>query len=137
MEIGGQDSKIIFNEILDAIITMHKKEICHRDIKTENILLDTDEYIIKICDFGLSAECDELLTGYCGTPGYMAPEVFTDDKEYDGKKADIFSLGVLLFNMRTSKDLFKSKEGKPSTAYDYIRHNKIEQFWKLADKTVK
>ena len=61
--------KIIFNEILDAMIIMHNKGICHRDIKPENILLDTDEFIIKITDFGLSAFCseNELLSGSCGT----------------------------------------------------------------------
>ena len=87
---------------------MHKEGICHRDIKAENILLDTDEFIIKICDFGLSALGSDLLTSRCGTQQYMAPEVLMGDKGYDGKKADIFSLGVLLLNIRTGKYLFKT-----------------------------
>ena len=128
--------KIIFKEILDAIFIMHSKGICHRDIKVENILLDTDEFIIKICDFGVSDQCDEQI-GYCGTKQYMAPEVFMnykEEKKYDGKKADIFSLGVLLFNMRTSKYLFDNanytNDSKQSTVYDYIRLNKNDQLWK-------
>ncbi len=129
--------KIIFKEILDAIYVMHKEGICHRDIKAENILLDTDEFIIKICDFGLSAFLSDTLFGCCGTEKYMAPEVFIDYEVYDGKKADIFSLGVLLFNMRTGKYLFENtkytKNNKPSTVYDYIRLNKNEHLWKIAE----
>ena len=130
--------KIIFKEILEAINIMHKEGICHRDIKAENILLDTDEFIIKICDFGLSAIGSDLLTSRCGTQQYMAPEVLMSDKGYDGKKADIFSLGVLLLNIRTGKYLFKTakytKKSKPSTEYDYIRLNKNDQLWKKAEK---
>jgi serine/threonine protein kinase len=134
--------KIIFKEILEAMIIMHSKGICHRDIKPKNILLDTDEFFIKITDFGLSAFCSEyeLLSGSCGTQKYMAPEVLKD-KDYDGKKADIFSLGVLLLNIRTGKYLFEnanySKDNeisKNSTVYDYIRLNKDDLLWKKAEK---
>ena len=134
--------KIIFKEILEAMLIMHRKGICHRDIKPKNILLDTDEFIIKITDFGLSVLCSEyeLLSGPCGTQEFMAPEVLKD-KDYDGKKADIFSLGVLLLNIRTGKYLFENanyskdnKISKNSTVYDYIRLNKDDLLWKKAEK---
>ena len=134
--------KIIFKEILEAMLIMHRKGICHRDIKPENILLDTDEFIIKITDFGFSVLCSEyeLLNGICGTQEFMAPEVLKD-KDYDGKKADIFSLGVLLLNIRTGKYLFENanyskdnKISKNSTVYDHIRLNKDDLLWKKAEK---
>ena len=135
--------KIIFKEILEAMIIMHSKGICHRDIKPRNILLDTDEFIIKITDFGLSAFCSEyeLISGSCGTQKYKAPEVLKN-KDYDGKKADIFSLGVLLLNIRTGKQLFKDadytkdkKISKNSPVYDYIRLNKNDLLWQKAERT--
>lgn len=128
-------SKIIFKEILNGMQVIHNQGICHKDIKPQNILLDTEEYIIKICDFGLSSFNSELQSGYCGTKEYMAPEIIMD-KEYDGIKADIFSLGVLLLNLRTSKFLFEqakiSNNDKPQTIYDYIRLND-SRIWKKAE----
>ena len=114
-------TKLIFYDILKGFHEIHKAEICHRDIKAENILLNTDDYNIKISDFGFSADSSELLDGIYGTQQYMAPEIIMD-KEYDGIKADIFSLGVLLFYIRTSKFLFE--QAKANTAYDYIKNNK-------------
>ena len=114
-------TKLIFCDILKGFHEIHKAEICHRDIKAENILLNTDDYNIKISDFGFSADSSELLDGIYGTQQYMAPEIIMD-KEYDGIKADIFSLGVLLFYIRTSKFLFE--QAKTNTAYDYIKNNK-------------
>ena len=114
-------TKLIFYDILKGFHEIHKAEICHRDIKAENILLNTDDYNIKISDFGFSADSSELLDGIYGTQQYMAPEIIMD-KEYDGIKADIFSLGVLLFYIRTSKFLFE--QAKTNTAYDYIKNNK-------------
>ena len=128
-------SKIILKEILIGMQVIHNQGICHKDIKAQNILLDTEEYIIKICDFGLSSFNSELQSGYCGTKEYMAPEIIMG-KDYDGIKADIFSLGVLLLNLRTSKFLFEqakiSNNNKPQTIYDYIRLND-NIIWKKAE----
>jgi len=74
--------------------------VYHRDLKPENLLLD-DNGNVKVSDFGLSAlpeqfRKDGLLHTACGTPAYVAPEVFTK-KGYDGAMADIWSCGVILF----------------------------------------
>ena len=87
-------TKLIFYDILKGFNEIHNAEICHRDIKAENILLNTDDYNIKISDFGFSEDSSNLQNGIYGTKQYMAPEIIMD-KEYDGIKADIFSLGVL------------------------------------------
>ena len=128
-------TKLIFYDILKGFNSIHNAEICNRDIKAENILLDTDDYNIKISDFGFSEDSSELLNGIYGTQQYMAPEIIMD-KEYDGKKADIFSLGVLLFYIRTSKFLFNqvktTKSNTSKTTYDYIKNNK-DKIWIIAE----
>ena len=128
-------SKIIFNEILKGMQVIHKEGICHKDIKSQNILLNGDEFIVKICDFGLSSSNENIQSDYCGTKEYMAPEIIME-KEYDGIKADIFSLGVLLLNIMTNKFLFDdarvTNNNTPQTLYDYIRL-KNNQIWKIGE----
>ena len=131
--LGGFDenqSKFIFSEILIGIQECHKKGICHLDIKAENIFLG-NEFNIKIGDFGFSST-NSFLEGDYGTRGHKAPEV-TDDKEYDGIKADIFSLGVLLLNIRTGKFLFKeANESKEKTVYDLVK-DKDQRIWNIVE----
>ena len=127
--------KMIFYEIIKAIQILHNEGICHRDIKAENILLNGDNYEIKICDLGFSTETDDMLEGEFGTKQYIAPEIIMK-KEYDGKKADIFSLGVLLFYLRTTRFLFEQAKiyevNKPKTVYDYIKE-KSEKVWEISE----
>ena len=133
--LGGFDenqSKYIFSDILKGIQLCHKKGICHRDIKAENIFLDS-EFNVKIGDFGFSS-FNSILEGDYGTRGYKAPEV-TNDKEYDGIKADIYSLGVLLLNIRTGKILsielkISPKENKKKSIYDLVK-DKDERIWEI------
>ena len=133
--LGGFDenqSKFIFPEILEGTRVCHNKGICHLDIKPENIFLDC-KFNIKIGDFGF-ASFNSFLEGDYGTRGYKAPEV-TNDKEYDGIKADIFSLGVLLLNIRTGKLLstellINPKGSKKKTIYDLVK-DKDERIWKI------
>ena len=127
--------KIIFSEILKGMQVIHNEGICHKDIKSQNILLNGDEFIVKICDFGLSSFNENIQSDYCGTKQYMAPEIIME-KEYDGIKADIFSLGVLLLNIMTNKFLFDdarvTNNNTPQTLYDYIRL-KNNQIWKIGE----
>ena len=125
--------KFIFYEILLGFQAIHNEDICHRDIKAENILISSDRYSIKICDLGFSADSTELQTGSCGTRNYKAPEVIMDRNEYDGIKADIFSLGVLLFFLGTSKFNFEQAKinNKSRTSYDYVKEKKSDELWKV------
>ncbi|XP_063696369.1 serine/threonine-protein kinase SIK2 isoform X1 [Culicoides brevitarsis] len=86
-----------FWQILSAVEYCHNKGIVHRDLKAENLLLDSNMNI-KIADFGFSNyyKRDELLATWCGSPPYAAPEVF-EGKKYTGPEIDIWSLGVVLY----------------------------------------
>lgn len=89
------------DEIMSAVEFLHKYNICHRDIKLENVLL-TDDFHCRLCDFGFATiATNEITSGKVGSYGYTAPEVMTQ-KTYNGKKADIWSLGILIYMMFSS-----------------------------------
>ena len=108
-------AKFIFKKILDGVKAIHEIGICHRDLKMNNILVD-EYYNPRICDFGFATETQGengpiKLTEYLGTENYAPPEIF-EEKPYDGIKADIFSLGVILLNIVTCKPGFKNSKKK-------------------------
>lgn len=93
------DAKRVIKQIAEGLRYCHGRCITHRDIKLENILLDTQSNI-KIIDFGFST-CvpnDKKIKIFCGTPSYMAPEIVRKT-EYCGPPADIWAVGVLLFTI--------------------------------------
>jgi serine/threonine protein kinase len=85
--------------IIDGIGYLHSNDVIHRDIKTENVLMDHEhQWMPKVCDFGFARKSKDLAKGsrmtICGTEAYMAPELLFDE-DY-GSMADIFSYGVVL-----------------------------------------
>jgi serine/threonine protein kinase len=99
-------ARFYFNQLVEGVSYCHSLGVCHRDLKPENLLLD-EQGNLKISDFGLSslyvgdadgdgASRTELLHTTCGTPNYVAPEVLAD-RGYEGKKADVWSIGVILY----------------------------------------
>ena len=92
-------AKNLIIQIIKGIIYLHSKNICHRDIKLENILVMKND-VIKIIDFGFAVKCnkDSYQKLYCGTPSYMAPEILNKEK-YIPYYSDIWSLGVLFYAM--------------------------------------
>ncbi|KAK8683685.1 hypothetical protein V6N13_039737 [Hibiscus sabdariffa] len=95
-------SRKYFQQLISAVGYCHSRGIFHRDLKPENLLLD-DNGNLKVSDFGLSAETDQIradgmLHTLCGTPAYVAPEILTK-KGYDGAKVDVWACGVILFVM--------------------------------------
>ena len=90
-------SKIIFKQLIEGLKYIHHRKIVHRDIKLDNILIDLTN-TIKICDFGVSRKIsgDEVMHEHCGTPAYIAPEIF-ENQGYSGFLCDIWSAGVTLY----------------------------------------
>lgn len=133
---------IIFSQIVNAIYYIHiEHQVCHRDIKLENILLlltpeemingqgmklgKEGKPILMLSDFGLSKKLEndnELLTTRCGSEDYVSPELLLGMK-YDGKQNDCWSLGVVLYTILESRLPFdplpfennpNSRRSKPS-----------------------
>ena len=94
-------AKFIFFKILKGVEAFHNAEICNRDLKMQNILLD-DSFTLKICDFGFATENNCHLLDFVGTWSYAAPEIYLG-RTYDGFKVDIFSLGVILLKLTAGK----------------------------------
>ena len=99
----------IFMQIVKAIEYCQSKNICHRDIKLENILTLKND-IIKLIDFGFAVKTNKetFQTLLCGSPSYMAPEIVKKEK-YIAQYSDIWSLGVLLYSMLFGRFPFKGK----------------------------
>lgn len=105
--LAETEAKAIFLKILMGVCGLHARSILHRDIKLDNILLD-EKKVPTICDFGVSRKMvdGQVINEQCGTPAYIAPEIIQDGG-YSGFKADVWSLGVMLYAMLVGKMPFK------------------------------
>ncbi|CAA7013329.1 unnamed protein product [Microthlaspi erraticum] len=95
------EARFFFQQLISGVSYCHSLQICHRDLKLENTLLDgSTAPRVKICDFGYSKSgvLHSQPKTTVGTPAYIAPEVLSK-KEYDGKIADVWSCGVTLYVM--------------------------------------
>ncbi|XP_034106130.1 serine/threonine-protein kinase BRSK1 isoform X1 [Drosophila nasuta] len=92
-----KEARKFFRQIISALDFCHSHSICHRDLKPENLLLD-EKNNIKIADFGMASlqPAGSMLETSCGSPHYACPEVIRGEK-YDGRKADVWSCGVILY----------------------------------------
>lgn len=99
------------SQIASAVAYLHDKTppILHRDLKPENILMVKDQ--VKICDFGWSNTDNEneIWNTFCGTPDYLSPEMITGTGH--NEKLDVWTLGVLMFEMLTGTPPFSAPKG--------------------------
>lgn len=119
--------------MLDVLEHIHSQNIIHRDIKLENILVNEHEWEFKLGDFGLAVQSSGPCQVKCGSPGYIAPEIFTKDS-YDSK-VDIFSVGIILYILLSGKFPFSG-----SSQEEVLEANRVcsvtypEKYWKMISK---
>ncbi|CAD8120290.1 unnamed protein product [Paramecium sonneborni] len=106
-KLASNEIKSIMIGLLNTVMYLQSLKIVHRDIKPENIIIQKDNSI-KVIDFGFAANLKfGTVSSVCGTPGYYAPEVLrSKESSYN---SDMFSVGVVLFNLITNQPLLKSK----------------------------
>jgi serine/threonine protein kinase len=94
---------------------MQTKKVLHRDLKLANILLNCEDsgvLDVRISDYGFSKICNdnEVNFSMCGTPSYIAPEILRGEPY--NYKADIFSIGSIMFNLLTGRYLFPGNDSQ-------------------------
>jgi serine/threonine protein kinase len=99
-------SRFYAAQVLLGLEHVHKLSIIYRDMKLENVLLDSQGHC-RLSDLGLAVVTKVKIKGYAGTPGYTAPEMIKN-KLY-GPAADIFSYGVMIYRMLCGSKPFKGK----------------------------
>ncbi|RZC55192.1 hypothetical protein C5167_014039 [Papaver somniferum] len=107
-----KEARFFFQQLISGVSYCHSMQVCHRDLKLENTLLDgSPAPRLKICDFGYSKSSvlHSQPKSTVGTPAYIAPEVLLK-KEYDGKIADVWSCGVTLYVMLMGAYPFEDPE---------------------------
>ena len=130
-KLNEKQAKFIFKKIIIGVQALHGAGIYHADLKLENILLD-QQFNPKIYNFSLSRifrqnNVNIPINGYFGTQNYIAPQKFIN-VFYNGDKADIFSLGVILFNLVTHLLPFsQARNNDPN--YRHIINGDLGQYW--------
>ena len=121
-----RQAKWIFKKILEGVQALHNANICHRHLNLTSILLD-ENYNPKLCMFFQSCMNMNNLQDMSVNNHYRAPEII-NGQSYDGKMADIFSLGQILFNLVTG--LYGFHAARPNDQfYNLIIQQNIAQYW--------
>jgi len=127
--IGDEaDIKKYFSQLVSAIKYMHDRDLVHRDIKPENVLLTSDDDV-KLIDFGLSGAEDDQVEACVGTVAYMAPEVYRRSNHANDKSADLWALGIVLYNMIVGDLPWDTPSHHNSTFERYISLGRFDFKW--------
>ena len=132
----NEKTRFYLTEIILAIDFLHKNKMMYRDLKPENVLIDSKGHI-KITDFGLSKILDKKnMKTYtiCGTPEYLAPEILLN-KGYD-KSVDFFSLGCLIYEMLSGKSPFKLPNNGILKVENYLKIPDMPDYFSECEKDI-
>ena len=149
MKKDGKDftTEEIFDYLIDillALFTLNKKGIVHRDIKSENILLKTENIkdknvtIAKLSDLGLGRQIEGVSGAYttCGTAYYVCPEIAAGEKKYS-YNADIWSLGIVLYELITKNKPWFDPKMSTSEFFQFVVDNKYPPLPENTDNHLK
>jgi len=125
-ELTDEHIQYFIYQILRGTLYFHSAKVIHRDLKPANILANKN-CDLKICDFGLATDQDGLLSDYVGTINYKPPQMFENVK-FTAAKADIFSLGCILYALVAKGPWFRTAE-RTDPLYKYIIGNQIDEFF--------
>lgn len=123
-QFSADETRFYVGEIILALEYLHERDIMYRDLKPENVLLDSFGHV-KLADFGLAKEnvtTSRQATSFCGSPAYLSPE--TLEKHGAGKPADVYGLGAMLFEMLTGMPPFYDDDLK--VLYENIRRGVLD-----------
>jgi len=137
------DASRIIAEVASALAHAHKRGVIHRDIKPQNVLIDSDSGRSLVTDFGIARTTDSSLTAtgmFVGTPTYLAPEQVTG--EPSDHRADIYALGVMAYEILGGKPpfdgptptaiLMKRLAGPPEPLHN-VRRDTPEELERIVD----
>ncbi|CAK4126159.1 unnamed protein product [Aphanomyces euteiches] len=127
-------AKRYFGQVASAVAFMHGRGFAHRDLSLENVLLD-DQRNCHLCDFGLATKASGARTDFVGKPFYIAPEIVARCT-YDPVKADMWSLGVMLFMMLSGAPLCELASPKDAR-YEYFTNHGLRaliQTWNMSHR---
>lgn len=138
-----KDAAQIVRTVLEAVKYLHDNGIVHRDLKPENLLFrdKTPNSDLLIADFGLSRMVDDekmaALSTTCGTPGYMAPEIFT--KQGHGMPVDMWAIGVITYFLLCGYTPFDRESGVEEMQAIIHADYKFEPevYWKDVSETAR
>jgi serine/threonine protein kinase len=129
--LAEEEAAAIISDVLSCLEAMNRLGLAHRDIKPANVLMcqaGRPGPRVKVCDFGMATftGVDGLVRGRCGTPGYVAPEIFVAGVHGGyGNKVDVFSAGVTLYVMLCGYEPFYGEtdaelvDANKSAAFDF------------------
>lgn len=132
--LGEGETKTILRQLLRAVEYLHGTGIAHRDLKLENILIQTNAssgIVVKLIDFGLARMLDPsgtAMTTRCGSEEYAAPEIILG-QPYDGRLSDLWSIGVILYACLLGSLPFNPDAGRPRSLVDKI----VQQNYRLVE----
>ncbi len=125
----------IMLKMLKCIQELHDTDMLHRDIKLENFMYDPVTKTVSIIDFGLWQQKGALYDKFCGTPGYIAPEIYREEKY--SPASDTFALGKIaqeLFGIQTKTEDGKIIEPLDNNARNHFTATELEESKKIIDK---